>query len=588
VNTSDLAGFGPARVLAEAGQPAGFGHDVWWLVLAKVVVCFALLLLLTLFAVMLERKVIGWMQVRPGPNRHGPWGMLQSLFDGLKLAFKEEIIPKAADKVVYFIAPVISGAVAFLAFSVIPLGPEVSVFGHKTMLQVADVPVAVLVVLAGSSMAVYGTVLAGWASGTSWPLLGGMRAAAQMISYEVAMGLSMVAVFMTAHSMSTSEIVAAQAHGTPFSLFGFHTAVPSWYFIPLLPSFVIYFISALGEANRTPFDLPEGESELTGGYLTEYSSFKFAMFYLAEYIAMVTISALCVTLFFGGWRAPWPISLWSGANTGWVPVIWFLAKTIFFMSVLVWIRGTLPKVRYDQLMKLGWKVLMPVNLVWILILALFRVTAQRNDNTRLLVLLGIVVTVLLLVLLWPSKEKPADKAAAESEVDTGVGGYPVPPIDLVVPPNPRLKRLEAQRAPADAVYVEGADNTDEERYSPGERYAGTYQINYLRCIFCGLCIEACPTRSLTMSNEYELANDSRQDLIFTKEQLLAPLLPGMEQPPHPLRLGDSEQDYYVGAIENPGMSAGAEKSQQQLTADALAAAESGTGTTAVGKSGGAA
>ncbi len=444
MNPSGLAGF------AAGGQPAGFGHDVWWLVLAKVVVCFAILMVLTLFAIMFERKVIGAMQVRPGPNRKArAFGWLQSIFDGLKLPFKEEIIPKMADKAVYFIAPVISGGVAFLSFAVIPFGPEVSVFGHHTMLQVADVPVAVLVILASSSMAVYGTVLAGWASGTSWPLLGGMRAAAQMISYEVAMGLSMVAVFMTAHSMATSEIVAGQAHGATFSLGGFHTAVPSWYFIPLLPSFVIYFISALGESNRTPFDLPEGESELTGGYLTEYSSFKFAMFYLAEYIAMITISALCVTLFFGGWRAPWPISLWSGANTGWVPVIWFLAKTILFMGVLVWIRGTLPRVRYDQLMKLGWKVLMPVNLVWILVLAGLRVSAQNNNQTRYLVLAGIVVTVLLLVMLWPSKEKPDE--GAKPKADLGVGGYPVPPIDLVVPPNPRLKRVEARREAGEPV-----------------------------------------------------------------------------------------------------------------------------------------
>ncbi|GAA4200798.1 NADH-quinone oxidoreductase subunit NuoH [Actinocatenispora rupis] len=440
MNTSGLAG------LAAGGQPAGFGHDVWWIVLIKVVAAFVLLLLLTLFAVVFERKVIGAFQVRPGPNRKARgFGWLQSLADGLKLAFKEEIIPTLADKPVYFIAPVISGAVAFLSFAVIPLGPEVSIFGHHTMLQVSDVPVAVLVILAASSMAVYGTVLAGWASGTSWPLLGGMRAAAQMISYEVAMGLSMVAVFMTAHSMSTSEIVAAQAHGASLELGVFTTHIPSWYFIPLLPSFVIYFISALGEGNRTPFDLPEGESELTGGYLTEYSSFKFAMFYLAEYIAMVTISALCVTLFFGGWRAPWPISLWSGANSGWVPIIWFLAKTIIFMGVLVWIRATLPRVRYDQLMKLGWKVLMPVNLVWILILAGLRVAARNNDQTKYLVLAGIVVTVLLLVLVWPEKQKD-DRTQLKREIDTGVGGYPVPPLDLVVPPNPRLKRLEAERA----------------------------------------------------------------------------------------------------------------------------------------------
>jgi NADH-quinone oxidoreductase subunit H len=435
----------------DGGQPAAFAHDVWWLALAKVLAAFVLLLLMTLFAIMFERKLIGRMQVRPGPNRNGPGGWLQSLADGLKLPFKEEIIPRLADKAVYFIAPVISGGVAFLSFSVIPFGPEVSVFGHHTVLQVADVPVSVLVVLASSSMGVYGLVLAGWASNSTWPLLGGMRAAAQMISYEVAMGLSMVAVFMTAHSMSTSTIVDSQAHGQAVNLFGFHTAVPSWYAIPLLPSFVIYFISAVGESNRTPFDLPEGESELTGGYLTEYSSFKFAMFYLAEYIAMITISALCVTLFLGGWRAPWPISLWHGANVGWVPVIWFLAKTILLMGVFVWLRGTLPRVRYDQLMHLGWKVLMPINLVWILVLAGMRVATQHNDSTRWLTLAGILVFVVLVALIWPSKEKPGEKGKAEA--DLGVGGFPVPPIDLVVPPNPRLKRVAAQRAaePVDAT-----------------------------------------------------------------------------------------------------------------------------------------
>jgi NADH-quinone oxidoreductase subunit H len=412
----------------DGGQPAAFAHDTWWLALIKVVLAFVLLLLLTLFAIMFERKLIGRMQVRPGPNRNGPGGWLQSLADGLKLPFKEEIIPRLADKAVYFIAPVISGGVAFLSFSVIPFGPTVSVFGHHTPLQVADVPVSVLVVLASSSMGVYGLVLAGWASNSTWPLLGGMRAAAQMISYEVAMGLSMVAVFMTAHSMSTSTIVAGQNK--------------LWYAIPLLPSFIIYFVSAVGESNRTPFDLPEGESELTGGYLTEYSSFKFAMFYLAEYIAMITISALCVTLFLGGWRAPWPLSQLSWANTGWVPLIWFLAKTIILMGVFVWLRGTLPRVRYDQLMALGWKVLMPINLVWILMLAAARVWLGQRDMMKYLWLAGPVALVILVLVLWPSKEKPGKKA----EADLGVGGFPVPPIDLVVPPNPRLKRVEAQRA----------------------------------------------------------------------------------------------------------------------------------------------
>jgi NADH-quinone oxidoreductase subunit H len=239
--------------------------------------------------------------------------------------------------------------------------------------------------------------------------------------------------------MSTSTIVAGQNK--------------LWYAIPLLPSFIIYFVSAVGESNRTPFDLPEGESELTGGYLTEYSSFKFAMFYLAEYIAMITISALCVTLFLGGWRAPWPLSQLSWANTGWVPLVWFLAKTIILMGVFVWLRGTLPRVRYDQLMALGWKVLMPINLVWILMLAAARVWLGQRDMMRYLWLAGPVAFVILVLVLWPSKEKEKPGEQGRSKADLGVGGFPVPPIDLVVPPNPRLKRVEAQRAsePVDAT-----------------------------------------------------------------------------------------------------------------------------------------
>src|SRR5256885_6493143 len=278
-------------------------------------------------------------------------------------------MPKMADKVVFFFAPVISTVTAFTAFSVMPLGPVVSVFHHHTPLQLTDTSVSVLVVLACSSLGVYGVVLGGWASGSTYPLLGGLRSSAQMISYEVAMGLSIVAVFMTANSMSTSEIVQAQAHGSPVNLFGAHVSAPGWYSILLIPSFLIYFVSAVGETNRAPFDLPEAESELVGGFHTEYSSLKFALFFLAEYINMVTVSALCTTLFLGGWRAPWPITLWSGANSGWLPVLWFTAKILLLLFVFVWLRGTLPRLRYDQFMRFGWKFLLPVNLLWILALA---------------------------------------------------------------------------------------------------------------------------------------------------------------------------------------------------------------------------
>src|ERR1700712_1008045 len=260
-----------------------FENDYWWVTLVKLLLVFVLLLLLTLFTIVYERKVVAYMAVRPGPTQVGPWGILQSLMDGMKLPFKEEIIPKTADKIVYFIAPVISATTAFTAFAVIPFGGVVNMFGHHTALQLTDVPVSVLVLLACSSMSVYGVVLAGWASGSTYPLLGGLRSSAQMISYEVAMGLSIVAVFMTAGTMSTSQIVAAQASGNPVEMFGIHWTAPGWYAILLLPSFIIYCISAVGETNRAPFDLPEAESELVGGFHTEYSALKFALFFLAEY-----------------------------------------------------------------------------------------------------------------------------------------------------------------------------------------------------------------------------------------------------------------------------------------------------------------
>jgi NADH-quinone oxidoreductase subunit H len=426
-----------------------FGRDTWWLVLAKVILVFAFLVVMTLFAIWYERKVVARMQVRPGPNRvGGRFGILQSLADGLKLAFKEDIIPKGADRVVFFFAPVISTVAAFTAFSVIPLGPVVSVFGEKTPLQLTDLPVAVLLSLAAASMGIYGIVLAGWASGSTYPLLGGLRSSAQMISYEVAMGLSFVAVFMTAGTMSTSQIVEAQRHGQQAEIFGQTITLPGWYAILLIPSFVIYSISAVGETNRAPFDLPEAESELVGGFHTEYSSLKFALFFLAEYINMVTASALAVTLFLGGWQAPWPISIWDGANQGWWPLLWFTIKVLLLLFVFVWLRGTLPRLRYDQFMRFGWKVLIPANLVWIVTLAGVR-TVQDRDLTTVQRVLWIGVPVLLALAVWMFW--PARKQAEENPGTVGfdakqgrVGGqegFPVPPLDLEVPPSPRAERV---------------------------------------------------------------------------------------------------------------------------------------------------
>jgi NADH-quinone oxidoreductase subunit H len=272
-----------------------------------------------------------------------------------------------------------------------------------------------------------------------------------MISYEVAMGLSSGAVFMMAGSMSTSEIVAAQAHGSPMTIFGLHLTAPGWYGLVLIPSFLIYFISAVGETNRAPFDLPEAESELVGGFHTEYSSLKFALFFLAEYINMVTVSGLCATLFLGGWRAPWPISLWSHANAGWLPVLWFTIKVLLLLFVFVWLRGTLPRLRYDQFMRFGWKVLLPANLVWILALAGLK-TVQGLDwasRNKAFLIVGVVMGVGLIWMFWPQRrasEPAGAQVGAEGRVG-GADGFPLPPMDLQVPVSPRAKRLTAEREP---------------------------------------------------------------------------------------------------------------------------------------------
>ncbi len=417
-----------AAVLASQNLP-GFGNLPFWLVLIKVLAVFVFLVVMTLFAIVFERKVVGRMQNRIGPNRVGPWGVLQSLADGMKLAFKEEIIPILADKPVYFLAPIISAVPAFLAFSVIPFGPVVSMFGYETPLQLTDLPVGVLVVFACSSLGVYGIVLSGWASGSTYPLLGSLRSAAQMISYEVAMGLSMVAVFLFSETMSTSGIVFQQRH--------------LWNVIPLFVSFAIYAIAVVGETNRAPFDLPEAESELVGGFHTEYSSFKFAMFFLAEYINMVTVCALATTLFFGGWRAPWPLSLWDGANSGWWPILWFTAKVVLGIFVFVWLRGTLPRLRYDQFMSFGWKVLIPINLVWILAVTSIHVLRDRDwpawqaTAIPLAVVLLVVVVPALMIFEGAAARRAAERADEEDEAAQVPATFPIPPLDLVVPPKSR-------------------------------------------------------------------------------------------------------------------------------------------------------
>jgi NADH-quinone oxidoreductase subunit H len=421
--------------LATTGDDlSAFGQDPWWLVLVKAVLIFVVLVLLTLFNIWFERRVVARMQHRIGPNVHGPFGLLQSLADGVKLALKEDIIPKAADKVVFLIAPVIATIPAFVTFAVIPFGPvvEVPFTDITTPLQLTDMPVAVLFVMAIASVGIYGIVLGGWSSGSTYSLLGGLRSSAQMISYEVAMGLALVAVFLYAGSMSTSEVVAAQAEANPVNIFGVEVPLPGWFAFMLVPSFVIYVISMVGETNRAPFDLPEAEGELVGGFHTEYSSLKFALFFLAEYINMATVAALATTLFLGGWHAPWPITVfWEGADSGYWPLLWFFGKVMFFIFIFIWLRGTLPRLRYDQFMHFGWKRLIPIALAWIVAVATVRAISLNGglDRRYFLVGLGIILVLTLLVFYFgEAEESEAERETEREPADPYAGGYPVPPM----------------------------------------------------------------------------------------------------------------------------------------------------------------
>ena len=620
-------------VSPSAGAPGleEFGHDPWWLVLLKAVLIFVLLVVLTLFNIWFERRVVARMQHRIGPNVNGPFGLLQSLADGVKLALKEDIIPTAADKVVFLAAPVIATIPAFVTFSVIPFGPVVTVpFSDiETPLQLTDMPVAVLFVMAIASVGIYGIVLGGWSSGSTYSLLGGLRSSAQMISYEVSMGLALVAVFLYAGSMSTSQIVAAQ---------------DTWWFgLILAPSFVIYTISMVGETNRAPFDLPEAEGELVGGFHTEYSSLKFALFFLAEYINMATVAALATTLFLGGWHAPfWIDHVWAGANSGYWPFLWFMGKVhLLHLHLHLAARHPAPA----SLRPVHGLRLEAADPVLAAVDHRRRVDPHRVARRRRRPQVppdrpghrrrGVPRCVLLRrpvegrrggargdtpgLRRWvpgpadagrwrrprpgrrpdvrhrphgrgrrggpDSMSAPQEGKTLKEQLWDPVAGFGVTfrtmfkkvvteqyPFEKE-PTAPRFHgrhqlnrwpdglekcigcELCAWACPADAIYVEGASNSDGpdgERFSPGERYGRVYQINYLRCILCGLCIEACPTRALTMTNEYELADDNRADLIYEKSDLLAPLLPGMEQPPHPMRLGDDEGDYYRGTFKAAG------------------------------------
>lgn len=316
------------------------------IMLVKMFVIFGAVMLTMTYITLAERKILGYMQIRPGPNRVGPWGLLQPIADGIKLFLKEDIIPDNASKAVFVIAPAMALIPAVMTIAVVPFGPAVTIFGRPIDIYMADINIGILYIFAVSSIGVYGIVLAGWSSESKYSLLGGLRSSAQMISYELSMGFAIVGVIMLSQSLSMVKIIEAQKG--------------VWFIIPQFLGFAIYITAAIAELNRTPFDLPEGESELVSGYFTEYSSMKYAMFMLAEYINIITVSGIVTTLYLGGWHGPiLP------------PFIWFIVKLFAVVFFMIWVRATFPRFRYDQLMTFGWKVLLPASIVNILLTAVF-------------------------------------------------------------------------------------------------------------------------------------------------------------------------------------------------------------------------
>ena len=404
-----------------------FFNDPWWIVLIKCVLVVILVLTWQIINVWFERRVLGKMQQRVGPIMNGPFGLGQTLGDGLKFLLKEDFAPGMVDRVLYTMAPIIAGVCAFTAWSTIPFGGTVNMFGVETRLQVTDLPTGALVILAMGSVAIYGFVLAGWSSNSPYSLLGSVRSSAQMVSYEISMGLSFVAVFLYTGSMSTTAIVDAQGQ----ALFGGNPlGLQNWYWFVLFPSFVIYVISMFGETNRTPFDLAKCESELVSGHITEYTGFRYAIFYLAEYINMTTVSAVCTTLFLGGYHAFWPFNMIPGIDSGYMGALWFVIKVQMLIFVFVWARASLPRFRYDQFMDLGWKWLIPISLVWIMAIATLR--ALRNAqlfNVWTVLAFGAVVVLGLVAWMFLGA-KPEEKPLVDPDApfEAFAGGYPVPPL----------------------------------------------------------------------------------------------------------------------------------------------------------------
>ena len=385
----------------------GIDLTVVLIVIGKTIATFALLLVAVLFFIWFLRKVIADMQNRIGPERAGPFGILQTLADGIKLFFKEQSVPAAADKPVFRVAPYLSILPAFLAFSIVPIGGTVSIAGHRTHLQLAELPIGVLWLLAMSGLGLYGVLLAGWSSGSKYPLLGSVRASAQLLSYEAAFGLAIVGVLVQSGTLSTREIASEQAWDGIGSM-------GDWYVVPAFIAFAIFLVAAIAETNHPPFDLVEAEQELVGGFHTEYTGIRFAIFFLAEFMNVITMSAIAVTLFLGGPAGP---SLGFLAETGTVnvwlmPVFWFMVKLLVLLFGTVWIRASLPRLRYDQLMDLGWKVLIEVAFLWIMVSSVIVIAREEDWNMVFVIpaaVLGALVVYGVLYLAMPKRDELLEK-----------------------------------------------------------------------------------------------------------------------------------------------------------------------------------
>jgi NADH-quinone oxidoreductase subunit H len=384
---------------------AGMSWSVFFVVLIKVAVAFVILLVAVMLYIWAMRKVIADMQNRIGPNRAGPYGVLQTLADGIKLFFKEQSIPESADRPVFRLAPYLSILPAFMLFCIVPIGGTVSILGHTTYLQVADLPNGALFILAMSGISVYGIMLAGWSSGSKYPLLGSVRASAQLLSYEAAFGLAILGVLVLAGTLSTHSIVAQQ------SWLDWKSPFQQWFWLKTFVAFLIFLIAATAETNHPPFDLVEAEQELVGGFNTEYTGIRFAIFFLAEFMNVITMSAIAVTLFLGGPSGP---SLGFLSSSGfinvWVmPIVWFLVKVLALLFATVWVRASLPRMRYDKLMALGWKYLIEFAILWVLITAAIQVGDEEDWNTVATAFIAVAIALAAYGVLYLAMPKAGER-----------------------------------------------------------------------------------------------------------------------------------------------------------------------------------